>query len=227
MLDKSIMDMGGMLRQSGRTGSPQGKKSGKVDIPPQMVAGILIKSLKEYATELQGRTKKERDMLRVKLQNDAVDSLDLPAESKAKLKELLAVRIPIIDNIERSKHLGSINSEEAFWIFEDLKKQLEEHGPEIFEEDFESEGMALLADVQREAAMKERLAGLEMRTRLHAAEDGPRMKVLTVAKSINTLLLSRYLGGELQRFNEIVTIAMQEYVNAEFPPSLQDVLEGL
>jgi hypothetical protein len=79
-----------------------------------------------------------------------------------------------------------------------------------------------IAQIER---MEERI-GPDVRTVLAAKEDGPRSLFIRTALMVNGILLQRYAGDELAKFNSVVSQAMAQYVNAEFPECVGDLLEG-
>lgn len=221
--------MGGRVKQvKPEASAGQIKSFVKADLPPHILAGLLTKALKDYVErEISGKTKKERDKVRVKLQNDTIECLDLPEKSREKLKELLLVRIKIRDNLERGKRLGRINAEESVAVFEDLKKQLEEHGRELLEEEFETNGSDMITAAEKETVSTKRLSGTGVHAVLKAKQGGIRMNLLSAALGINSMLIQKFLSGEMEKFNQAVTIVMRGYVEKEFPASLEDVLKGV
>lgn len=200
----------------------------KVDTPSQMLIGIVARQLKEYVGSqgLEGGTKEARDRVKRRLQELAVDALDLSGETKTQLKELLAARMPIVDNRQRAMVLGSVDYKETLAIFRGLKEQLEQHGCGILGAQLESGLVYVSVELTREISETEGAKRIEAETQgavkltMQAQEGGPRRMLLETALKVNGALIQKYAGGEFGTFNSITTAVMKDYVNAAFPESL-------
>jgi len=214
------------------TAAGRDRRTGKVEIAPALLAAHLIDGLKAYVAEhnLVGGTKKARDQVRGELQHRAVDLLDISDDAREQLDGLLTIRALIRDNNERAARIGKVNSKEMLEIAGNLKERLERHGCGIAGPDAESDLRMILRELDGEIArieqVQERIVPI-VRIVLTAEENGLRRTIIQTALIINGMLLQQYAGGELTRFNTIVSQVMAQYVNPTFPESARDLLEGV
>jgi len=224
-------------RRSDRQAEPLGRRcgfastgAGRVEIPPDILASMLAERLRAFASEngLEGGGQAARDRILSELQDNAVELLDLPKESKAKVRDLLEVRRIIDINRVRVKNLGLIHPDETVAILCDLRDRIKKdflgsngaEAPKVL--------TCLLPDIEREIARAREEGRFEGEVcSLHAEEGSPRSELLELARTINNIVLSDYLGEEADRYNSFMTAVVKQYVNVEFPQNLADLIEGV